>query len=124
MKVINKKAKVITNTSGHGFAIGSEVRILSINQATKTIQAINNAGQYSMNKGDYTLIPMTNKEIDKKIKELSEEIEILKRKKDFLDMSGEEDLNEIQFKTYQILTTLKGTKNDMEKAKLISKIIE
>lgn len=128
-----KIVKIVDNTANHGFAIGSEVKILSEqnNCGQRMFQARKGRNTFNLFEADFVLTNQT-------VADMLETIEIAKKKKSeidaeildleesikFMQENNLEIFNEMEFKTYQVLKTINENTSDLEKARMIAKIIE
>jgi hypothetical protein len=67
----------------------------------------------------------TKEDFEKRLKELNDEVEIVKTKIEWLNESGNEEYNEDEYKVYQTLKLLENDKmSRQEKSKLIAELIK
>jgi hypothetical protein len=136
--LVGKKVKVISNKQGnHGFEIGEKIIIVAkINGcgATKMWLAKSVDGgtqQYNIYEREFRLFTNSKEdllkeieELKKKQKEIDEEINQFQEYVAFLDENSLIDFNETEFKTYKVLKTINEKTSDLEKAKIIAKILD
>lgn len=69
-------------------------------------------------------ITQTKEEFEEKLKQLTDEIGIIKTKIEWLDESGNTEYNEDEYKVYQTLKLLEDDKiSKIEKSKIIAELI-
>lgn len=77
---------------------------------------------------NYELTCFTRKDINKQIEEAQKEYEEktkgLKAMIDFMDKTGTEEYDDVQYKCYQAIKGLNSKASDMDKAKLIARLIK
>ena len=131
-----KKVKVIGNTSNHGFPIGGEVTILQCIGGCPTLWNATGIATngcvctYNIYEADFTNPKMNKEDINKTIDELKEKLSEVQDKisywdetLQFMDENSLTEFNDTEFKSYRVLKTINQDTTDMEKAKLIAKII-
>ena len=132
-----KMVKIVDNTASHGFCIGDEVKIISEQNngcgggGERMFQARRGRNNFNIFESDFVLANQT-------IADMQETIETAKKKKagidaeiadleesiKFMQENKLEIFNETEFKTYQVLKTINENTSDLEKAKIIAKIID
>ena len=123
---IGDKIKIVYNGAGHNLPIGSVHTVTNITNNTygDIYVASPHGGSLTVYAGDFELVPQTVEEIEKNIAELKEEISVLESKVEFMKINNLEEYDEMQFKAFSVLQLLKASKSDIEKAKIIAKLIE
>ena len=125
-----KKVKIVANLAGHGFKIGDEVKITGpCGPAMWTARG--KGGSYSVYESDFVPIHVTKEDMVKDIETLTKQKDDIQTKIDFMKESieflNDNDITvfvENEFKAYKVLKTINKDTTDIEKAKLIAKIIE
>lgn len=135
-KFVGKKVKLISNTSNENPYVG---RKLTIMQTTKGSSKVNPTSSIRVEETssyyyyrDFDWKPEnTIEDFEKEIKELesekniiNSEIESIRIKVEFMKDNKLKDFDEDTFKAFAILKELKKTSSDIQKARLISKIIK
>lgn len=131
-----KMVKIVDNTASHGFSIGDEVKIISEQNnggcsGERMFQARRGRNNFNVFESDFVLANQTvadmleTIETEKKKKALIDtEISNLEESIKYMQENNLEIFNETEFKTYQVLKTINENTSDMEKAKIIARIID
>jgi hypothetical protein len=129
--LIGKRVKIVGNTTGHQYGIGTIVKIEQWLNNNGLNVIIKQGGQYvSLN--DMELIPMTIEELKKesveninRIKDIEIENDIISAKIEFMETNGVDECDDETFKVMAILKKMNdATMTDLDKAKAISSIIK
>jgi len=133
--LIGKKVKIVANMANHGFKIGEEVTIMNINNQGGCGGALYNAKnrrnqQYQVYESDFKIPCFTKEEVEKEIVEIQKKIDEHQAKIDtwkevmnYMTETGVDKYDEVEFKSYRVLKTINQNTSDVEKAKMIAKII-
>lgn len=119
-----KKIIVLGNTSGHGFKTGSTVLV---NNSSKRTDAngcksvtVNGSWMYT---SEIELMETSIEELENSLKDLQIQQAEVESKIAYLKKTGQSNFDETEFKIWNTLQTLKTKKSDVEKAKIIAKLI-
>jgi hypothetical protein len=120
-----KKVRIVSSLSGHGYGpIGSVILV-----KTTTVynhggcQAITMNGKGWINILDIELIALTKEELESELKELKDQQTLIENKLKYIKATKSESFDETEFKIYNTLQLLKGSKSDLDKAKAIAQLI-
>lgn len=126
-----KKVYIIQNTSGHNYLVGGTVTVntgVNMPISGNQVQLVNTNSYINYN--DFRVIVNTAeglKEIIKSceatIKEAKAEIEQAKKKLSYLEHYEIQDLDEKQYKAYEIVQIFKEDSSDKEKALAIAQLL-
>lgn len=117
------KVKVIANGANHQIALGTTLTLKHTNftNHNPTI-TVNESAAYLL-VGDVELVCVTSDGIKSDIKELEEQIDLLKLKLSYMEEVGSKNFDENEFKAYSTLKTLDDKKmSTFEKAKAIASL--
>jgi conjugal transfer/entry exclusion protein len=129
---VGDKLKIVAHTSGHSYPMNAEVTVINIqyvNNPTPTIavNGTNTTGSVinqSVYAADVELAVQTREQIQQEIKFLQENIDLYNIKLDYLNKSGLDSYDDLQFKAYSTLQLLKDdNKSDIEKSLILAKLI-
>lgn len=138
MKTLNgKKVKITGNTTNHTFKIGQMVEIVNDGGCgaygrpyNLVAKALDSQLQYTIGHNDFAYEfseADINEEISKLTKqkiELDTEIKFWEDALSYMKETGVATYDEMEFKAYQVLQTINEDTSDIEKAKIIAKIVQ
>lgn len=135
--LIGKRLKVMKCTCSHNYPIGSIITPDAGSSFTTTsvssVARPDGSGYGNTINFTNLVLVETNtkkeikeeiKSVEESIKEEKEKIKELKSKLDFLKVNKLESFDEDEFKVFQTLQTLSQSISDIEKAKIIAKLIK
>jgi len=129
-KLTGKKVKIVANMANHCFPMGTIVTITGVAGGGYYNAKDDKGRGYQIATSDFMIAPQTVDEIKKTMKGLASDIGKIQDEmsywEDVLSYMGENDLaefDEMEFKTYSVIKTINKDMSDMEKAKIIAKII-
>lgn len=128
-----KKVKIIGNTTTHQFKIGEFVTIVNdggMGGHPYNLTAQGEGGMtYNIGHKDFMYkfgleqIQEQIDEIEAKREEINDQMKYWLEAKAFLENTGSKEFEETEYKAYQVLKTIDSDTSDIDKAKLIAKIV-
>jgi len=122
-KLIGKRIKITGTGSGHTYGpIGTTVKVVRVSGVDQRTLMLNSRGTY-IGWNDFTVEPATREEILTDVEGLDKDIKDLRAKLAFMDELKLSTYDETEFKVYSVLQELNTSSSDIEKAKVIAKLI-
>lgn len=120
---VGDKVKIIGNTNGHNIPIGTLVAVTAVAQPhCVTVHSI--YGNYNLNVSDIQSISVTRTQLKVEREKHLLEVDKIDDQLEYLEKTGLEQFDELQFKVYQSLKTLRSTDNLIEASIVIANIIK
>lgn len=121
---IGTKIKVLYNTNSHNYPMGEVITLKKPGTAASMIDAAKEvSGGNTLNAKDCCLAAVTIPEMENQIAELQKELDSYKEKIVFCKENAMEEFDEEVFEIHNVLKIIEKPVTDLEKAKLIKKLL-
>lgn len=126
---MGEKVKIVGNSSGHSFSVGSYGKVTFLHNAgqchpTANYQVSDDRGaKFNCYQQDLDLCAVTRAEILKEAESLREKIASLDAQVAYLDETKSETFDDLEWRCYQALKAIKNSDDTVETSKVVAKLV-